>query len=65
MICQDLAIYLRISRRMVEDWSDPMANKYGLKATTKSGLGILRSNAGQKMPKKTVFHSLRHSGRLG
>ena len=30
---------------MVEDWSDPMANKFGLKATTRFGLGILRSNA--------------------
>lgn len=29
----------------VEDWSDPMVGKYGLKATTRFGLGILRSNA--------------------
>ena len=49
----------------VEDWSDPKNDQYGIKASTRFGLGILRSNAGQKMPKKTVFHSLRHSGRLG
>jgi hypothetical protein len=29
----------------VEDWSDPMAGKYGVKASTRFGLGILRSNA--------------------
>lgn len=29
----------------VEDWNDPMANKFGLKAATRFGLGILRSNA--------------------
>src|SRR3972149_1497480 len=29
----------------VEDWSDPIANQYGVKATTRFGLGILRSNA--------------------
>ena len=33
----------------VEDWSDPMADKYGLKATTRYGLGVLRSNAKAKM----------------
>jgi hypothetical protein len=25
----------------VEDWSDPMAGQYGVKATTRFGLGIL------------------------
>jgi hypothetical protein len=34
---------------MVEDWSDPMANKYGLKAITRFSLGILRSNEVTKM----------------
>jgi hypothetical protein len=29
----------------VEEWSDPLANRYGVKATTRFGLGILRSNA--------------------
>ena len=33
----------------VEDWSDPIANQYGVKATTRFGLGILRSNAIAKM----------------
>ena len=33
----------------VEDWSDTMANKYGIKASTRFGLGILRSNAVAKM----------------
>jgi hypothetical protein len=33
----------------VEDWSDPMANRYGVKASTRFGLGILRSNAVAKM----------------
>jgi hypothetical protein len=28
-----------------EDWSDPRADKYGVKATTRFDLGILRSNA--------------------
>jgi hypothetical protein len=27
----------------VEDWSDPMAGKYGVKASTRFGLGILQS----------------------
>ena len=29
----------------VEDWSDLMAGKFGIKASTRFGLGILRSNA--------------------
>ena len=29
----------------VEDWSNPKADQYGIKATTRFGLGILRSNA--------------------
>ncbi len=33
----------------VEDWSDPRANSYGLRATTRFGLGILRSDAVAKM----------------
>jgi hypothetical protein len=33
----------------VEDWSNPQENKYGLKATTRFGSGILRSNAIAKM----------------
>ena len=33
----------------VEDWSNPTANQYGVKATTRFGLGILRSNAIAKM----------------
>ena len=34
---------------MVEDWSEPKADQYGLRATTRFGLGILRSNAIAKM----------------
>ena len=33
----------------VEDWSDPRSNTYGLRATTRFGLGILRSKAVAKM----------------
>jgi hypothetical protein len=33
----------------VEDWSDLMTGKYGVKASTRFGLGILRSNATAKM----------------
>jgi hypothetical protein len=33
----------------VEDWSDSKNDQYGLKATTRFGLGILRSNAVAKM----------------
>jgi hypothetical protein len=33
----------------VEDWSEPKTDKYGLKASTRFGLGILRSNAVVKM----------------
>ena len=33
----------------VEDWSDLMAGKFGIKASTRFGLGILRSNAIAKM----------------
>ena len=29
----------------IEDWSDPAVGKYGVRATTRFGLGILRSNA--------------------
>jgi len=29
----------------LEDWSDPITNQYGVKATKRFGLGILRSNA--------------------
>jgi len=33
----------------VEDWSDPAEGQYGVRATTRFGLGILRSNATAKM----------------
>ena len=34
----------------VEDWSDPVeGSQYGVRATTRFGLGILRSNAIAKM----------------
>ena len=33
----------------VEEWSDPLANRYGVKATSRFGLGITRSNAIAKM----------------
>ena len=33
----------------LEDWSEPQADKYGVKATTRFGLGILRSNAVAKI----------------
>jgi hypothetical protein len=33
----------------VEDWSDPVAGHYGIRATTRFGLGVLRSNAIAKM----------------
>jgi len=40
----------------VEDWSDPMAGVYGVKASARFGLGILRSNAIAKMTNiKTTF----------
>ncbi len=49
-IDKDIAGIMLLRRDVtVEDWSDPMADKYGLKATTRFGLGILRSNAVAKM----------------
>ncbi len=33
----------------VKDWSDPRAGEFGIKATTRFGLGVLRSNAIAKM----------------
>ena len=33
----------------VEEWSDPVANRFGVRATTRFGLGVLRSNAIAKM----------------
>ena len=40
----------------VEDWSDPVEGQYGVKATTRFGLGILRSNAIAKMTNiKTIL----------
>ena len=33
----------------VEDWSDPVEGQYGVRVTTRFGLGILRSNAIAKM----------------
>jgi hypothetical protein len=38
----------------VEDWSDPRTSKYGLKATTRFGLGILRSNVVSGVLPKTI-----------
>ena len=29
----------------VEDWSDPVEGQYGVRATTRFGIGILKSNA--------------------
>lgn len=34
---------------MVEDWSDPWAGEFGVKATTRFGLGVLRSDAVARM----------------
>jgi len=49
-IDQDIAGIMLLRRDVkVEDWSDPMAGKYGLRATTRFGLGILRSNAVAKI----------------
>lgn len=33
----------------VEDWEDPRTGKYGVRATTRFGLGVLRANAVAKM----------------
>jgi len=33
----------------VEDWSDPKNDQFGIKATTRFGIGILRSSAIAKM----------------
>jgi len=33
----------------VEDWEDPKTGKYGVRATTRFGLGVLRSKAVAKM----------------
>jgi len=30
---------------MVEDWTDPWVDKFGVKAMVRFGLGVLRSNA--------------------
>jgi len=34
---------------MVDGWSDPWAGEFGVKARTRFGLGVLRSNAIAKM----------------
>lgn len=34
---------------MVEGWGDPWAGKFGVKATARFELGVLRSNATAKM----------------
>ena len=34
-----------LQRVKVEDWSKPKNDQYGIKATTRFGLGILKSNA--------------------
>jgi hypothetical protein len=45
-----LAVKMLIRRDItMEDWSDLKNDQYGIKATTKSDLGILRSNAIAKM----------------
>jgi hypothetical protein len=47
---KDIAGTMLIRRDVnVEDWSNPREDNYGLKATTRFGLGILRSNAVAKM----------------
>ena len=33
----------------VEDWEEPKTGEFGVRATTRFGLGILRSNAVAKM----------------
>ncbi|MBC7129678.1 hypothetical protein H5T51_00470, partial [Candidatus Bathyarchaeota archaeon] len=33
----------------VEDWEDPKSGKYGVRATSRFGLGVLRSKAVAKM----------------
>ena len=33
----------------VEDWEDPKTGRYGVRATTRFGLGVLRSKAAAKM----------------
>ena len=40
----------------VEEWSDPVAGQYCVKATTRFGLGILRSNAIAKMTNIKTKH---------
>jgi hypothetical protein len=40
LICRDVT---------VEDWSDPKADQYGVRATTRFGLGILRKQRVAKM----------------
>jgi len=34
---------------MVEGWSNPRVGEFGVKATTRFGLGVLRSNATAKI----------------
>jgi ABC-type molybdate transport system substrate-binding protein len=46
----------------VENWSDPMADKYGLNATTRFGLGILRSKAIAKITKHACLSDYSESG---
>ena len=48
-IASPRGIMLICRNAKVEDWSDPTANQYGAKATTRFGLGVLRSNAIAKM----------------
>jgi hypothetical protein len=49
-IDKDIAGIMLLRRDvMVEDWSDLREDKYGLRATTRFGLGILRSNAVARM----------------
>ena len=47
-----------------DDYSDQVVGKYGLKATTRFGLGILRSNAIAKMTNiKTTMEIVLWGGR--
>ena len=39
----------------VEDWNDPVEGQYGVKATTRFGAGILRSNAITKIQHKNYI----------
>jgi hypothetical protein len=50
-VVDDLWLLLCLFRRdvMVYGWSYPWAGEFGVKATTRFGLGVLRSNASAKI----------------